>query len=262
MSKKTALKSLAPILRHYERLFETAPSTPAVSRYWPDKTVVILSPHPDDEVLSGGLALRLQIECHCRVVNIAVTLGSNSARKRARRLELLKATKQLGWENIVLPEDWKQKKSRLFAHLKKLKPVLVIAPHLRDHHPAHEKTAALVLGWLKQTKPTTSVAWAEYWAPQAHPNLLLEIPRDTLLQQIRALECHVGEVSRNPYHLRLPAWQMDNVRRGSEWLAGKGAVAAGFPFGQLYRVERWHHGKGRALPVKILGRNDDPSDTV
>lgn len=262
MSKKSAVSSLAPILRQFERIFETSPATPAVSRYWADKTIVILSPHPDDEILSGGLALRLQEECRCRVVNIAVTLGSNSARKRARRIELLRATKQLGWENIVLPENWSQKKKRLLAHLKKLKPVLVIAPHARDYHPTHEKTAALVMAWLKQNRPATSVAWAEYWAPQSHPNLLLEIPRETLLRQIKAMECHAGEVSRNPYHLRLPAWQMDNVRRGSEWLSGKGSMAADFPFGQLYRVERWHNGKGRAVAPLILGRNDDPSDAV
>jgi len=29
-----------------------------------------------------------------------------------------------------------------------------------------------------------------------------------------------GEVRRNPYHARLPAWMMDNVRRGAELWAG------------------------------------------
>ena len=45
---------------------------------------------------------------------------------------------------------------------------------------------------------------------------------------------HKGEVSRNPYHLRLPAWYMDQVRRGSERVLGAGTEAATAVFGQLY----------------------------
>ena len=48
---------------------------------------LIFSPHPDDECIIGGLALRLMREAAMRVVNVAVTLGSN--RNGARR----------GWRN-------------------------------------------------------------------------------------------------------------------------------------------------------------------
>ena len=258
--------SVTPIqraLRQFEALFPTPTPIPTVRRFLPDATVVVLSPHPDDEILSGGLALRLQDECHLRIVNVAMTLGSDPRRKRARRLELARATRRLGWENVVLPEDWAQKKKRLCLLLARLRPALVIAPHIHDHHPTHVRTAALVREWLQRARPETTVAWAEYWAPQARPNLLLEIPRATLERQITALECHAGEIERNPYHLRLPAWQMDNVRRGSEWLAGKGAPSPSFPFGQLYRVERWAAGKGRGIPGPLmLGRDGDPSDVI
>ena len=40
-----------------------------------------------------------------------------------------------------------------------------------------------------------------------------------------ALSLHVGEVARNPYHLRLPAWMIDNVRRGAELVGGQGGAA-------------------------------------
>jgi hypothetical protein len=49
---------------------------------------------------------------------------------------------------------------------------------------------------------------------------------------------HAGEVARNPYHLTLPAWMMDNVRRGSELVSGPGAAAPGFAFAALYRLSR------------------------
>ena len=47
------------------------PERPAVALDAP--RVLIFSPHPDDECIIGGLALRLQRESGWRVVNVAVT---------------------------------------------------------------------------------------------------------------------------------------------------------------------------------------------
>ena len=44
------------------------------------RTVLICSPHPDDEVLTGALALRLSQEESATIYNLAVTLGSDPAR--------------------------------------------------------------------------------------------------------------------------------------------------------------------------------------
>jgi len=50
--------------------------------------VLIFSPHPDDECIIGGLALRLMREAGMRAVNVAVTQGSNKARQAGRWNEL------------------------------------------------------------------------------------------------------------------------------------------------------------------------------
>ena len=51
-----------------------------------------------------------------------------------------------------------------------------------------------------------------------------------------ALMEHRGEVSRNPYHMTLPAWLMDCKRRGSERVVGLGSKnEASIVFAQLYR---------------------------
>src|SRR5277367_3807036 len=60
--------------------------------------VLIFSPHPDDECIIGGLALRLLHESKMRVVNVAVTLGSNKERRPARLRELKKACDWLGFK--------------------------------------------------------------------------------------------------------------------------------------------------------------------
>ena len=58
-----------------------APAHPGVRS---ERKVLLFSPHPDDECIIGGLALRLQREAGARVVNVAVTQGSNKARQAAR----------------------------------------------------------------------------------------------------------------------------------------------------------------------------------
>jgi hypothetical protein len=53
-------------------------------------------------------------------------------------------------------------------------------------------------------------------------------------------------VRRNPYHLLLPAWMQDNVRRGGELVLGQGGAAPEFTFATLYRLSRWSEGRLRA----------------
>ena len=67
---------------------------------------------------------------------------------------------------------------------------------------------------------------------------------------------HVGEVRRNPYHLLVPPWMQDNVRRGGELVGGQGGAAPDFFFCTLYRLRRWANGRldaiyegGRSLPA-------------
>jgi len=59
---------------------------------------------------------------------------------------------------------------------------------------------------------------------------------------VAAISFHVKEVERNPYHLTLPAWMQDNVRRGGELVGGQGGAVPDFTFAVLYRLRRW--GKG------------------
>src|SRR5258708_5636565 len=63
--------------------------------------VLIFSPHPDDECIIGGLALRLMREAGMRVVNVAVTQGSNKARQPERWAELKAACDYFGFELVA-----------------------------------------------------------------------------------------------------------------------------------------------------------------
>ena len=84
----------------------------------------------------------------------------------------------------------------------------------------------------------------EFWGAMTSPNLMVEVSAPDLADLITALTFHVGEVRRNPYHLTLPAWMVDNVRRGGEVVGGQGGAAPDFTFATLYRQRRWN---GREL---------------
>lgn len=239
-----------PLLKPYTKLFNSKPLSKKSSV---PLTVMILSPHPDDECISGALAFRLMLENNAHIVNVAVTLGSNKDRQEERRKELLNACSELEAECLFLSESWTAKARELKSLIQKYTPQVIIAPHLKDHHPAHIKTAELirkVLPGLKKEK--LILASSEFWGIMKSPNLLLEVPVEILELQMKALTLHTGEVERNPYHLRLPGWMIDNVRRGSEIIGGKGTEAPTMAFGVLYKIELFD-GQKLKKPGKLSG---------
>ncbi|WAC71226.1 PIG-L family deacetylase [Roseateles sp. SL47] len=220
---------------------------------------LVFAPHPDDECIVGALPLRLKREAGWRVTNIAVTLGSRQGRRAERWAELQAACEVLGFEVRLLAEQgleqvkpeaadagtplWQAQVALVAALLKTERPGLILVPHAGDGIPTHIGVHRLVAEALHQSKLSTVVAWTEFWATQPEPNLLVETGIADTACLVRALSCHHGEIARNPYHLRLPAWMADNVRRGGELLAGAGETPPAFGFATLYRLSRWIDGQ-------------------
>ena len=221
---------------------------------------LIFSPHPDDECIVGGLPLRLLRQAKWNVLNVAVTLGSDKQRRIARVRELTNACSHLGFGLIVPrrkgldhitpstprknPEYWTEAVNVVRHILQDCQPRAIFLPHELDGHSTHSGTHLLVMDALR-TMPSPFqcfVVETEYWAPMQKPNLLVEVRANDLGDLVTALSCHTGEVKRNPYHLRLPAWMMDNVRR-AEAVAGHGAAAPQFSFATIYRLHQWKHGR-------------------
>src|SRR5437879_6233665 len=57
---------------------------------------LFFAPHPDDETIVGGLALRLMREARMNLINVAVTQGSKRERQAERFRELRAACDFLG----------------------------------------------------------------------------------------------------------------------------------------------------------------------
>jgi LmbE family N-acetylglucosaminyl deacetylase len=222
---------------------------------------LIFSPHPDDECIVGGLALRLLREAKWNVINVAVTLGSKKGRRPARRRELQNACAALGFDLIVPREQglehitlkscrqnrahWKAAAKIIAGILAEQRPRVIFVPHENDWHPTHVGTHFLVLDALK-TLPAgfqCHVVETEFWGPMTDPNLLVELGVAEVGDLVAALAYHVGEMRRNLYHARLPAWMIDNVRCGAERVGGQGGAAPDFAFGTIYRLRKWSRGR-------------------
>ena len=222
--------------------------------------VLIFSPHPDDEVIIGAVALRMMRESGFRVVNVAVTQGSNKARQAERYAELQNACDHIGFdlvqtapsglEQINLkgrdgnPESWSKSVETIADILREQQPHSILFPHDRDWNSSHIGTHHLVVDALTKLGPDfqCNTLETEFWGAMWDPNLMVESSAEDLGDLLAALSFHVGEVKRSPYHLLVPAWMQDNVRRGCEVALGQGGAAPDFRFATLYRLRRWVDG--------------------
>jgi LmbE family N-acetylglucosaminyl deacetylase len=240
---------------------------------------LFFAPHPDDETIVGGLALRLYREAKMNVVNVAVTQGSKKARQAERLVELQNACNYLGFglqttvpnglERVTAktrandPHYWagmvKVITDIFLAH----QPRVILFPHEHDWNGTHIGVHHLVMDALKQMPASFEcfTVETEFWGAMADPNLAVEISETDLADLMAATSFHVGEVKRNPYHLSLPAWMMDNVRRGAELVGGQGGAAPDFTFAALYRLQRWSQGELQKVlnHGKFLSKSENPA---
>jgi LmbE family N-acetylglucosaminyl deacetylase len=239
---------------------------------------LIFSPHPDDECITGGFALRLMREAGIRVINVAVTLGSDKKRRSARRRELKNACDYLGFELELAapdglekinpqsrannPKYWNAAAKTIAALLAKHQPHVVFFPHDLDWNKTHTGTHFLLMDALK-TLPSnfqTTLVETEFWGQMPSPNLLVESSVEDVADLVAAVSFHAGEMRRNPYHLRLPSWLQDNVRR-AELVGGPGSPAPDFTFATLYRLHQWKNGRVQNIYSrgKIMSASENPA---
>ena len=226
---------------------------------------LIFSPHPDDECIIGALPLRIMREAHFNVINVAVTQGSNKERQFERAEELKRACDFIGYNLIQTSPTglekinaktrqydhphWKESVSIIAKILRDQKPRIIFFPHEHDWNSTHIGTHLLVTDALITLGSDFEcyTIETEYWGPNTCPNLMVESTADEVADLVSGTSFHEGEVRRNPFHLFLPAWMQDNVRRGSEVVGGQGEAAPSFSFATLYHLRRWKNGGFRKV---------------
>lgn len=241
------------------------------------RRVLLFSPHPDDECITGGLPLRLLRECAMEVMNVAVTLGSRRDRQQPRWQELTHACDYLGFGLVATGEHgleqikqatrdhdrdtWSAAVEVIRRTLVEYSPSVIFCPHHNDWNSTHIGTHYLVMDALNAMTDdfTCLVIETEFWGAMATPNLMIESTPEDVGDLMAAISFHVGEVERNPYHLSLPAWMQDNVRRGGEIVGGQGGTAPDFLFSTLYRIRHWqdHALHSIDLPQRVFSAGEN-----
>ncbi len=277
-----------PYVRAFEELLTSgrslvpggmpSPDLPAVAADAP--VCLIFSPHPDDEAITGGLPWRLRRQDAWRVVNVAVTLGSKQLRRAERWAELSACCSHLGFELLSAsgeathglepnalrtaaaePVYWHAAVQKVATLLLQYRPRVVVCPHDNDGHAAHIGTHRLVTDALRHIGSAVlpHVVLTEYWNTQPDPGLMVELSAADVSELVAALSLHAGEVARNPYHLTLPAWCIDAVRRGAERVGAPGADVPGFTFATLYGWQRWTGTALEPMPARMLALSCGPA---
>ena len=250
-------------LANESKLYSKGTFAPLPARDFSPDTgcAIFFAPHPDDECIVGALALRVMREARMKLINVAVTQGSKKERQGERLRELQNACRYIGFELATTgpggldrinpqtrdhdPKHWGACVKVINEILKTNKPRIIFFPHEDDWNSTHIGTHFLIMDALAGMPPEFEcfIVETEYWGQMTHPNLMVEISPADLADLIAATTFHIGEVNRNPFHLLMPAWMMDNVRRGSELVGGQGEAAPDFTFAALYRLRKWRQGK-------------------
>lgn len=200
-------------------------------------TVVLhVAPHPDDECIGAPCTLLRLAEAGARVVVVVCGLGRPADHERRER-ELRAAVAVNGHELVVRnppaalssDDDLQATRAELVPWLVELidhyGADLVVAPHLRDAHPAHEAVALAVKDAIPMAR-SAPVWWAwAIWSELPHPTLLVPATPELVDRALTALACYGVELARNNYGEMLLAAGKLAVHRGIERVAGFGSHA-------------------------------------
>jgi LmbE family N-acetylglucosaminyl deacetylase len=178
-------------------------------------TLVVLAPHPDDEILgAGGLGART-VAAGGRVVPVVLTDGAagnfSGAEERERyvrirRDESTRAAAFLGFEpprfldfaDRSLPESRPELRELLRRTLAPLAPDVIAAPSPAEPHPDHRAAARVAFDLL--IEPDTramELLFYEVGAPLA-PNRLVAID-DVLQRKLDAVRLFASQLRERPF---------------------------------------------------------------
>ncbi|MCU0291413.1 MAG: PIG-L family deacetylase [Thermoanaerobaculaceae bacterium] len=178
----------------------------------PGRRVLVLAPHPDDEVLGGGATLAAAAAEGCELTVVCVTSGGAQGEAGEREREAVDAAREL---QLPAPELWRladrslatsgdELCSRLGEVLARVAPDTVLTPSPVELHPDHRAVAWQLhralrrrLLWGCRGGSPAWVAAYEVSVPIL-PNLLVAADA-TWEPKRRALACYRSQLAFRPY---------------------------------------------------------------
>ena len=180
------------------------------------KSILVVSPHPDDlEIGMGGTVAKL-IEGGADVISLIATDGSGSTSLKGhsgeemaeiRRQEAREAVSTLGVHTLIpLPitdvktdENKQHFKNDFKEAVLRFKPDEIYITHPEiDKHPTHQTVSALVLEQLREIDIKAKVWCYEVWTPFATYDRLEDIS-DYIELKVLAVEAHRSQLAYKNY---------------------------------------------------------------
>ena len=170
----------------------------------PARSVLVLAPHPDDEVFGCGGAIALHVKNGHRVCVVILTDGALYADSDVRQRESVAAAQLLGYGT---PEFWgfpdggmcysDELAQRLADRIAQCGADLVYAPSPLEYHPDHQQTQLLAAEAVRRSAPDVRLACYEVGAP-LRPNVLLDITAELETKEA-AMRCFASQQEHQNY---------------------------------------------------------------
>lgn len=170
----------------------------------PARAVLVLAPHPDDEVFGCGGAIAQHVKSGHPVCVVILTDGALYADANVRQRESIAAAQLLGYGK---PEFWglpdgglhyaDELAQRLADKIAQCGADLVYAPSPLEYHPDHRQAQLLATEAVRRSTPGLRLAFYEVGAP-LRPNVLLDI--STVMDtKEAAMRCFVSQLEHQNY---------------------------------------------------------------
>lgn len=176
--------------------------------------VLVIAPHPDDEVIGCGGAIRLRIERGERATVVFLSSGELGLKHlpraktwEIRESEARQAAKILGVGSLhfLRQPDWmlSDHASATAAVLKPVleqeEPAVIYLPHEDDSHPDHQATMHILRTALKRCAALKPELLAyEIWTPLATHDVTVDIS-NVMARKLRALRAHRSQLGEFDY---------------------------------------------------------------
>ncbi|HPG29498.1 MAG TPA: PIG-L family deacetylase [bacterium] len=181
-----ALKKIRLLKRYYSNISPNPVELESIS----GDNILILVPHPDDEIIGcGGLILRMLEQKK----KIFLLYSSNAQTIRIE--ELKRVNKVLGTDYLVNSSYYRKTLKEL---IEKLKPEAVILPNFIDNHPEHFKISEELYFILKNRSDLEfKILMYEIWSPH-QPNIIIDITKH-IETKINLLKLYASQLINKDY---------------------------------------------------------------
>lgn len=191
-------------------MIEEARFLPYETSLPPSGRVLVIAPHPDDEVIGCGGAVCHHIRAGNPVHIVIVTDESGNA-GAVRRREARAAASVSGADGptfLAFPDRGvRQHRAalarRLATEMHRHRPDVVYAPGAQEAHPDHFEVALATVGAVHSLDCALDLMFYEVGVPLA-PNLLIDITED-LSDKLAALRCYASQLAQRPYDRHVAA---------------------------------------------------------